>query len=317
MRMKGLLWKCWKNENAIAIDLEEEKAGDSLGKDFATGWFIFLLVVIGMLGMGQTAFATTSLPNGGSVSGAIMTAGEVTPYSFTAEAGEHIEIQVAETSGSTYFQPLIELYGPGGGDAILTHTGNPVTQMALTIAETGTYTLLVQDYRGDSTGEYDIYYVNIPGVDELGPLVNGGVVSNSIVLGDLDTYSFTAEAGEHIEIQIAETSGSTYFQPLIELYGPGGGDAILAHAGNPVAQMALTIAETGTYTLLVQDYRGDSTGEYNIYYVNIPRVDEPGPLVNDGVVSNSIVLGDLDTYSFTAEAGEHIEIQIAETSGST
>ena len=282
--------------------------------NFFKGACLFLMVAAIVVGF-SSAVDAADLINGGRVSGAISTGGEIDSYTFAADAGDHIEIQIADLTGNSYYAPRIELYGPGGGDAIAVATNNVVARMVLTLEESGTYILLVQDNSGVRTGDYNIYYVNLP-VDEHGPLVNGGVVSESIDLGDLDTFSFTADAGDHIEIQIADPTGNSYYAPRIELYGPGGGDAIAVATNNVVARMVLTLEESGTYILLVQDNSGVRTGDYNIYYVNLP-VDEHGPLVNGGVVSESIDLGDLDTFSFTGEAGDHIEIQIADLTGNS
>ncbi|MBI9093222.1 MAG: hypothetical protein JEZ12_28775, partial [Desulfobacterium sp.] len=140
-------------------------------------------------------------------------------------------------------------------------------QMALTIAETGTYTLLVQDYRGDSTGEYDIYYVNIPGANEHGKIGSSDLMPEAIDLGDIDTYTFSAAIGDTFEIQVSDSSTNGTLIPYIEVYGPQG-DLVSSVYGHNTAYIENTASKDGIYTLVITDYSGSECGEYWLSYYN-------------------------------------------------
>jgi len=118
----------------------------------------------------------------------------------------------------------------------------------------------------DQTGNYDLYFVHMPGANEGGSLINGGVISNVIDLGDLDSYTFTANTGEGVQIRVADT-GSNNFYPKITLYDPNG--AYIAHnIGQNVASISYTATAPGTYTVVVADGTNtkDQTGNYDLYF---------------------------------------------------
>jgi len=146
------------------------------------------------------------------------------------------------------------------------------------------------------------------------PLVNGGVISDAIDLGDLDSYTFTANAGEGVQIRVADTS-SNDFRPRITLYDPNGA-YVTSDTNYDVAAISYAVTENGTYTVVVADgYPTKSqTANYDLYFVHMPGANEGGSLINGGVISDAIDLGDLDSYTFTANAGEGVQIRVADTS---
>ena len=68
------------------------------------------------------------------------------------------------------------------------------------------------------SGDYQLYFANMPGSytvpagDEGGALTNGGVHAGTIDLGDLDLWTFQANAKDTLRGQIGEV-GSTSFDP--------------------------------------------------------------------------------------------------------
>ena len=64
------------------------------------------------------------------------------------------------------------------------------------------------------------------------PLINRGYISRDIESpGDLDSYTFMADVGDHVEVRMADTSDSGDLYPCIELYGPSGGGALVNARG--------------------------------------------------------------------------------------
>ena len=137
-------------------------------------------------------------------------------------------------------------------------------------------------------------------------------ISDSIDLGDLDSYTFTAQAGESVLFSLADTS-DIGFAPRMYLYNPDG--AFLQWSPNIIQR---TMTKNGKYTIVVLDSGsvGEKFGTYNLYFALIPGANENegGELINGNVISDSIDLGDLDTYTFSAQAGENIEFTINDTS---
>jgi hypothetical protein len=143
---------------------------------------------------------------------------------------------------------------------------------------TGTYTILVStaDSGNDETGSYVLTAIHLAGTpdvslgDEGGPLTNGGVHDGTILLGDLDAWTFVAIAGQAVTATIAETGANTPFVPWIRVYGPSG--TLVAGGnnwGDVSASVHITAPVSGTYTVLVStaDSGNDATGTYQLSVV--------------------------------------------------
>ena len=269
--------------------------------------------------------AAAPLVNGGVISDAISVPGEQDTHTFEANAGESVQIRVADTSNGP-LSPRFELRRPDGSTVTST-SGSSVAHiecptLACEITQTGTYSIVVSDATqgNEQTGSYNVYFVRLPGADEGGSLINGGVIGDQIDLGDLDSYTFEANAGESVQIRVADTSSGGTLSPWLFLYGPDG-SLLTSSSGSGVAEircptLACGIAATGTYSVVVADATqgGAGTGSYDIYFTRLPGANEGGALINGGVISDQIDLGDLDSYTFEANAGESVQIRVADTS---
>ena len=86
-----------------------------------------------------------------------------------------------------------------------------------------------------------------------------------ILQGDLDVWTITATAGQHIAVSIAQASEIDDFQPWIRLWSPSG-----ASVGNTWGATAATISATapvtGPYLIPVASaYPGvNGTGTYTV-----------------------------------------------------
>ncbi|MCA9759261.1 MAG: T9SS type A sorting domain-containing protein [Candidatus Eisenbacteria bacterium] len=248
------------------------------------------------------------LPNGGHITGSIVQPADEDAHFLVASQGDHIELRIADV-GETSFVPMIELYDPNGVRVGYDY-GGVAASVAHAALATGTYTVRVSDYYDSNSGTYDLYFAEIPGANELGALSNDSVTTESIDLGDLDTFRIDATIGNHIELRIADV-GETGFVPMIELFDPNGARVGYDY-GNVAASVALTAAMNGAYTVLVKDYYEVNTGTYDLYFARMPGANELGALANDSVTTESIDLGDLDTFRIDATIGNHIELRISD-----
>lgn len=155
-------------------------------------------------------------------------------------------------------------------------------------------------------------------------LPNGGSISGEISTpGEVDTYSFTANAGDTVRLRVADTTrirSVNSFSPEIELFSPSG--ALLASngvnaIGDPflVAEIGRILTESGEYSVSVRHDRpfGDETGIYDLYFVALPGANENegGVLVvSESLVSDRIDLGDMDSYTFSANAGQTVFLRL-------
>src|SRR5207248_1279467 len=178
------------------------------------------------------------------------------------------------------------------------------------------------------TGTYRLYFAQFPGTfvvppgDEGGALASGSNYDGTIQLGDLDLWSFTANAGDRVVVRIGALTTTNTFNPWLRIYGPNGvlvADSGINNGGDTVEELALTATNSGTFTVLVSDsynFGFGGTGTYRLYFAqfpgtfDVPPGDEGGALASGSNYDGTIQLGDLDLWSFTANAGDRVVVRI-------
>ena len=263
-----------------------------------------------------------TLQNGSKLSDSISAAGEVDEHTFQANAGDSIYLRVADTETTEFvnsaFTPLIELIDPTGA-SILSNSGALVGDIFARLVTTGEYLVRVSDASSfnPQTGTYNLFFVRAPGANEGGQLVNGGVVSDNIELGDLDSYTFDGVAGESVYLRVADTETTEFidsaFFPNVALVDPSG-VRIEQNSGALVGDIFVTLVRSGTYTVVIMDESSgeDATGSYDLHFVKTPGANEGGSLINGQRVSGFITLGDVDSYTFDASPGESVYLRVAD-----
>ena len=280
--------------------------------------------ILGVSCLYSMAASGAALINGGFITGTISSPGETDIHTFSAGAGQGVQIRVVDLAAGS-LAPAMALHRPDG-TLITNASGGLVAAVACpsgpcTLDQAGTYQVRVSDNTGQFTGQYRVYLTVAPGANEGGTLPNGGVVSGQIDLGDLDSYTFPASAGEGVQLRVGDTSGGPLV-PRITLYRPDGSQVTNPNGSGAAAILCpsgtCTIDQTGTYTVVVSDGSGSvsQTGSYDLYLTRAPGANELGTLPNGGGVSNQIDIGDLDSYTFDASAGEGLQLRVADTSGS-
>ena len=109
--------------------------------------------------------------------------------------------------------------------------------------------------------------------------------------------------------------GTVGFDGDLKLYGPNGALLKTAASGTD-AELDLTATNSGTFTALVSSYSAGGSGTYVLHLAQFPEAfivpagDEGGPMTNGGNYAGTITLGDLDMWSFTANAGDNIVLRL-------
>ncbi len=249
------------------------------------------------------------LPNGGAAVGTL-TKGDLDSYTFVAAVGEGIQLRLVDVNATTFYART-RIYGPTGA-LVSDDWGPDVALTSFAAPASGTYTVVVADYYGPGTGNYEVHFTRAPGADEEGALVNGGLRSGALTKGDLDSYTFVANVGERLHLRLADVDGTSYYTRLW-LYGPTG--ALVTNAWGPeVADLDVNAPASGTYTVVVADYYGTGTGNYELHFVRI-GANEHGELVNGGVREETLTRGDLDSYTFTGNVGDSVQLRMTDTTG--
>jgi hypothetical protein len=247
-------------------------------------------------------------------------------YTFTAAQGTPFAVSIGEVTGAIDFTPWIEVISPNGtylGSA----SGVAAAQLSAIASLTGQYTVIITtgDAGNDATGDYRLVvqkagpFVTPPG-DQGGAMTNGANHTGTIVVGDLDRWTFQANQNDAIAVSVGEVSGSD-FTPWIRLVSPSG-----AVVGNnwdvTVAQLNITAAETGTYTIAIgtADAGIDGTGNYVLTVAKGPgsfivSPGDQGGAISNGVQNGIITVGDLDMWSVTATQGSPLAMTVSKVSG--
>ncbi len=159
-----------------------------------------------------------------------------------------------------------------------------------------------------------------------GAMTNGENHAGEIsIAGEVDSWTFTATAGDAIILRIGEVGGNSVFTPWIRLYGPTGGAPLGSQSNLLVAEIAVTAPLTGTYTVDVasNDTTHVATGSYLLTLAKVPGSfevpggDEGGPMTNGANHAGVIHVGDLDQWTFTATAGDAVILRVGEVGGNS
>ena len=94
--------------------------------------------------------------------------GDADVYTYTATAGQALTFNLARTGSNTTLQPGLIVYGPNGAIAG-SSIGASSTQVPITSAVAGTYTVVVEESGGDNTGAYSVALNTPVGVDNFPP----------------------------------------------------------------------------------------------------------------------------------------------------
>jgi hypothetical protein len=221
--------------------------------------------------------------------------------------------------GAVGFYGNLRLYGPNGA-LLKTAASGTDAELALTATNSGTFTALVSAYSSGGIGTYVLYLAQfpetfiVPAGDEGGPMSGGGSYAGTITLGDLDMWSFTANARENLVLRL----GAVGFYGNLRLYGPNG--ALLKAAADATdAELDYTATNSGTFTALVSSYSSGGTGTYVLHLAQfpgafiVPAGDQGGPMTNGTTYVGTINLADEDLWAFTACTGDPINLRLNPT----
>src|ERR1017187_10155235 len=238
--------------------------------------------------------------------------GDLDMWSFSANSGDNIVLRL----GTVGFYGNLTLYGPNGALLKTTASGTDA-ELDYTATNSGTFTALVESYSSGGVGTYVLHLARFPGAfivpagDEGGPMTSGGNYAGTNSLGDLDMWSLTANAGDNIVLRL----GTVGFYGNLSLYGPNGA-LLKTTASGTDAELDYTATNSGTFTALVESYSSGGTGTYVLHLAQFPEAfivpagDEGGPMTSGGNYAGTNSLGDLDMWSFTANAGNNIVLRL-------
>jgi choice-of-anchor A domain-containing protein/RHS repeat-associated protein len=241
------------------------------------------------------------------IDGALTVPGQTVTYTFRANLGQAIKLQVlSDPSGVARFT----LRDPTGK---VLFSGQTANQLLTSLPAGGVYALTVSG-SGDQVGAFRFQVVDqssIPGGAD--PEFNiGDVVSGGLDPGNSITYTFTATVGQQLFF-----NAQIFFDGAWQLLDPNGNEVFNTSF---TSQPLLPVTVGGTWTLVLTAnnfFGGDPPYQFEVF--NVPTETPAQQAINIGdVVTGSVAdIGASTNYTFTAAAGQRlfVDLQQAAISG--
>jgi len=155
-----------------------------------------------------------------------------------------------------------------------------------------------------------LFTLLLPALVRDATITPGALTEGAIsVSGGTQSWTFSANTGDAIVVRVGD-EGTTSFTPKIQLFNPSS-TQIATSAGNAAAEVAVTAAASGTFTITISDGSGANlTGSYRLTLVKtgsaitVSPGDDGGPMTNGVMHTGTILTGDLDVWTFNAVAGD-------------
>jgi len=181
------------------------------------------------------------------------------------------------------------------GKSRRTTAGRDVEISAL-VTNSGIYTVVVNSYYGNGTGDYILTLVHTPGTFRVAPGDQGGALTNAVAYegaletGDLDVWTFLACRATTVTVNAEKLGGTGSFGPRLRLHGKNG--ALLANAQHAnAALLTYKTTNTGPFTLVIGSGTANQNGTYRITATGI--VDDHLSLCSPLVAGTNLSLAGL------------------------
>jgi len=253
---------------------------------------------------------TTTIAYGQTLTGSLADLTDTAVYRFTAGAGDRILVRLAETTA--ILEPEFRLYDPDGGEVTRVYGYSLAELDAYALPAAGTYTLLVDDYTGEDTGNFALHLQRTR--QAAGAVALGFGETLPATLGQYaETAAFTVAAavGDRVLLRLARTAPGLY--PHLHVYDPSGLPVQTA-VGNPLAEVDPFEPETtGDYTILVMDNGGQATGGLMLHAqrLNQPLLAVPVDYVTTRTDTLTLP-AQTRAYTFTGAAGDSVIARMTE-----
>jgi len=192
-------------------------------------------------------------------------------YQFQGQAGQSVVLEMRGTG----IDPYLVLFDPNGRKIAEDDDGGggKNARIAITLPNTGTYTLYANSYEVGDTGSFTLagsisnnYTVETTGDRDILLQKNGILGDRSRVLardGSLfETFSFNAQAGQVVQIDLT----SSDFHPYLVLFAPNS-KVLKENNGFPSrtsASITVELPFTGTYRTIVNAFDRTGKGTYKL-----------------------------------------------------
>ncbi|WP_342190377.1 Ig-like domain-containing protein [Stieleria varia] len=240
--------------------------------------------------------------------------GDIDTFTIDATAGTTLFLNYDDNN--SLLRSGVFVFAPDGSLLTSLEDTDSVSFTNLPLSVSGTYTILVRDLGGDAVGDYGLTAVVIDNVidDDNVALTSGQTVLESLSLGDIDTFTIDAMAGTTLFLNYDDNN--SLLRSGVFVFAPDGSLLTSLEDTDSVSFTNLPLSISGTYTILVRDFDGNEAGDYGLTAVVIDNVfdDDNVVLTSGQSITDSLSLGDIDTFTINATAGSKLTLSYAEIS---
>jgi len=242
---------------------------------------------------GITLLSSPSDPT--PVAGSIDVPGETDRYAFTLTEAKRLAFDSLTENGNLTWS----LSGPTGvqvsGRPFNQSDRNYVSGQSVLSLPPGDYSLTV-DRAGDGTGAYAFRFVDLSLAQDL--TLDTPTTATLSPGGESLAYRFTANAGDRLFFNNITYTGSS--NPFWRLLDANDRELFLTNFYN---DRELVVPVSGTYTLMIEGYAGDTAPQTSTFVVRKAIDAATQPLILGTTVTGRISgAGDTATYGFTLAA---------------
>jgi hypothetical protein len=296
--------------------------------------YLPLAAVLGLLLIPRMGLAV-SISCGQTVENTTTSASQIDQYSYAGSAGQVLSFALFGYTGTTSASMEADVYSPGG--QLLTSVsvnGNANggygdgEAVNLTLTSSGTFTILVHSSAYNHTGSYSLSVQSVTG---------GGCNSKSLTCGqsvstntsfnsEMDAYSYVGSAGQVVSFALWGYTGTTFASMEADVYSPSGqlltsvsvgGNANGGYGGGEAVN--LTLASSGTFTILVHSSPYIHTGSYSLSIQSVTSggCNSTSLACGQSVSTNTSFNSEMDAYSYVGSAGQVVSFALWGYTGTT
>ena len=240
-------------------------------------------------------------------------------YRFTGTAGDRVRVRTVGVTGS--LDPRTEVLSPAGGSVAECTSPTTANDLTCLLPTSGTYTILVRDNVNNALGTYRISVQSLTapvGCTTL-PFDRLAVTGSVALAGDAACYRFVAGPGtaDVVRLRVLESTGG--WTTLTDVVRPDGSAQAFPCTATVGEEFSCSLSVAGTFTILVRDNAGASTGDFRL---SLQRLNDPGGCPPALAYGDDPTVGTIDTtlqtdcYRFTGTAGDRVRVRTVGVTGS-
>lgn len=287
---------------------------------------LILLAAVAHCTQGMASPPTTTIHFGETLENSIDIAGDSKYFTFSADKGNRLAIQLIHSALGTK-QDLL-LVGPDSIEMARSSENHMGWKGEIVVRESGLHRLEVRDRSGQTGG----FYLTLIGLNRTNPADEGRVLlqpglthTTELGPGDFDVLDIEIAAGDQMSVRASRTTSSV---PWFAIYTPDGvplrsepdgSDSVSAWAFEREPMGALRLNRPGTFRLVC------GIGSVSLERARITLVKHPWPNKADPdggelepFTTRTGILdpGDMDAFFFAATAGDEVTLRMTRETGS-